>query len=109
MCTARNKLRKLHTVTNGRRLVARSPDDRGNHATAPPRKSGSHQTRSWREPDSNHRSRSCERLFWASPIGDGDTKGGATYRFRSETVVEGLFSPYFVEGGDLGDKGVLLD
>ena len=28
--------------------------------------------------------RSCERLFWASPIGDGGTKGGATYRFRSE-------------------------
>jgi CheY-like chemotaxis protein len=24
------------------------------------------------------RSRSCERLFWALPIGDGDTKGGAT-------------------------------
>src|ERR1700738_4958189 len=38
----------------------------------------------WREPDSNHRSRSCERLFWALPIGDGGTKGGATYRFRSE-------------------------
>ena len=32
----------------------------------------------WREPDSNHRSRSCERHFWASPIGDD---GGATYRF----------------------------
>src|SRR5215831_4396836 len=25
---------------------------------------GSHQTRRWREPDSNHGSRSCERLFW---------------------------------------------
>ena len=24
---------------------------------------------------------SCERLFWASPIGDGGTKGGVTYRF----------------------------
>src|SRR6202048_4886616 len=41
----------------------------------------------WREPDSNHRSRSCERLFWALPIGDGGTKGGATYRFRSETAM----------------------
>jgi hypothetical protein len=44
-------------------------------------------TRWWREPDSNHRSRSCERLFWALPIGDGGTKGGATYRFRSETAM----------------------
>ena len=35
-------------------------------------------TRRRREPDSNHRSRSCERLFWALPIGDGGTKGGAT-------------------------------
>jgi len=26
-----------------------------------------------------------------------------------DAVVEGLFSAYFVEGGDLGDKGVLLD
>jgi hypothetical protein len=25
------------------------------------------------------------RLFWALPIGDGGTKGGATYRFRSKT------------------------
>ena len=33
----------------------------------------------WREPDSNLRSRSCERLFWALPIGDGGTKSGATY------------------------------
>jgi len=41
----------------------------------------------WREPDSNHRSRSCERLFWALPIGDGGTKGCATYRFRSETAM----------------------
>ena len=40
---------------------------------------GSHMTLRWREPDSNHRSRSCERLFWALPIGDGGTKGGATY------------------------------
>src|SRR6516162_10889575 len=38
----------------------------------------------WREPDSNHRSRSCERHFWASPIGDD---GGATYRFRPETTM----------------------
>ena len=44
-------------------------------------------TQRWREPDSNHRSRSCERLFWALPIGDGGTKGGATYRFRSETAM----------------------
>jgi transposase len=44
-------------------------------------------TRRWREPDSNHRSRSCERLFWALPIGDGGTNGGATYRFRSETAM----------------------
>jgi hypothetical protein len=44
-------------------------------------------TRRWREPDSNHRSRSCERLFWALPIGDGGAKGGATYRFRSETAM----------------------
>jgi hypothetical protein len=41
----------------------------------------------WREPDSNHRSRSCERLIWALPIGDGGTKGEATYRFRSETAM----------------------
>ena len=46
---------------------------------------GSQWTLRWREPDSNHRSRSCERLF--TPIGDGDTKGGATYRFRSETAM----------------------
>jgi hypothetical protein len=52
-----------------------------------PRKSGSHQTPRWREPDSNHQSRSCERLFWALPIGDGGTKGGATYRFRSEPAM----------------------
>jgi hypothetical protein len=32
-------------------------------------------------------SRSCERLFWALPIGDGGTKGGATYRFRPETAM----------------------
>src|SRR4249920_265020 len=50
-------------------------------------KSGSHRTLRRREPDSNHRSRSCERLFWALPIGDGGTKGGATYRFRSETAM----------------------
>src|SRR4029077_14586145 len=30
----------------------------------------------WKEPDSNQRSRSCERLLWALPIGDGGTKGG---------------------------------
>jgi hypothetical protein len=51
------------------------------------RKSGSQRTLRWREPNSNHRSRSCERLFWALPIGDGGTKGGATYRFRSETAM----------------------
>jgi hypothetical protein len=45
------------------------------------------QTLRWRKTDSNHRSRSCERLFWALPIGDGGTKGGATYRFRSETAM----------------------
>jgi hypothetical protein len=50
----------------------------------PPRRSGFAWTHHWREPDSNHRSRSCERLFWALPIGDGGAKGGATYRFRSE-------------------------
>ena len=38
----------------------------------------------WREPDSNHRSRSCERLFWALPIGDD---GGANCRFRRETTM----------------------
>jgi hypothetical protein len=48
---------------------------------------GSLLTRRWREPDSNHWSRSCERLIWALPIGDGGTKGGATYRFRSETAM----------------------
>jgi hypothetical protein len=31
-------------------------------------------THRWREPNSNHRSRSCERLFWALPIGDGARK-----------------------------------
>jgi hypothetical protein len=31
--------------------------------------------------DSNLRSRAGERLFSALPIGDGGTKGGATYRF----------------------------
>src|SRR6202040_3175220 len=45
------------------------------------------ETRRRREPDSNHRSRSCERLFGALPIGDGGTKGGATCRFRSETAM----------------------
>src|ERR1700726_3464779 len=40
-----------------------------------------------READSNHRSRSCERLIWALPIGDGGTKGGGTYRFRPETAM----------------------
>jgi hypothetical protein len=40
-----------------------------------------------REPDSNYRSRSCERLFWVLPIGEGGTKGGATYKFRSETAM----------------------
>src|SRR6202011_3507106 len=40
-----------------------------------------------RPPHSVFRSRSCERLFWALPIGDGGTKGGATYRFRSETAM----------------------
>jgi len=44
-------------------------------------------TRRWREADSNHRSRSCERLIWGLPIGDGGTKGGATYRFRPETAM----------------------
>src|SRR4029077_13094640 len=44
---------------------------------------GCSQTLRWREPDSNYRSRSCERLFWALPIGGG-TKRGATCRFRSE-------------------------
>ena len=39
-----------------------------------PRKLGSHWTLRWREPDSNHRSRSCEWLFWALPIADGSTK-----------------------------------
>src|SRR6516165_6691148 len=34
-----------------------------------------------RPPHRIYRSRSCERLFWALPIGDGGTKGGATYRF----------------------------
>ena len=38
----------------------------------------------WRNRISNHRSRSCERLLWALPIGNGGTKGGATYRFRPE-------------------------
>jgi hypothetical protein len=37
--------------------------------------------------NSNHRFRSCERLIWALPIGDGGTKGGATYRFRPETAM----------------------
>jgi hypothetical protein len=41
----------------------------------------------WSEADSNHRSGSCERLFWALPIGDGRTKGGATYKFRPETAM----------------------
>jgi hypothetical protein len=50
-------------------------------------RSGVRWTRRWRKADSNHRSRSCERLFWALPIGDGDTNGGATYRFRSETAM----------------------
>src|SRR4029077_15561662 len=40
-----------------------------------------------RPPHSIYRSRSCERLFWALPIGDGGTKGGATYRFKSETAM----------------------
>jgi hypothetical protein len=39
------------------------------------------------------------RLFWALPIGDGGTKGGATYRFRSETAMltcSGSRSPFAV-------------
>jgi len=44
-------------------------------------------TRRRREPDSNHRSRSCKRLFRALPIGHGGTKGGATYRLRPETAM----------------------
>jgi hypothetical protein len=40
-----------------------------------------------REPDSNDRSRSCERLFQVLPIGDGGMNGGAAYRFRSETAM----------------------
>ena len=47
-------------------------------------------THRWREPDSNHRSRSCERLFWELPIGDGGTTGRATYRFRPETAMLAL-------------------
>jgi len=56
-------------------------------AKPPSPKSSSKRTPRWRERDSNHRSRSCERLFWALPIGDGGTKGGATYRFRPETAM----------------------
>src|SRR5262245_1049682 len=44
------------------------------------------QTHRWREPDSNNRSRSGERLFFALPIGGG-TKGGATYGFKPETAM----------------------
>jgi hypothetical protein len=44
----------------------------------------------WRKPDSKHRSRSCERLFWGLPIGYGGTKGGATYRFRCERQMHAL-------------------
>src|SRR6516165_9717389 len=51
-------------------------------AKPPSPKSSSQRTRHWREPDSNHRSRSCERLFWALAIGDGWTKGGSTPRRR---------------------------
>src|ERR1700730_7032799 len=64
-------------------------------------KSSLQRTRRWREPDSNHRSRSRERLFWALPIGDGGTKGGAIYRFRSETAMlawSGCPQP-FLRGG----------
>src|SRR6516165_11951619 len=59
-------------------------------------------THRWREPDSNLRSRSCERLFWALPIGDRGTKGGATYWFRPETPMlawSGSSRPFpFAEG-----------
>ena len=44
-------------------------------------------THRWRELDSNHRSRSCERLFWALPIGERGTNGGATYKPRSEKAM----------------------
>src|SRR5208282_2743424 len=60
---------------------------------APPLRTESSLTLRWREPDSNHRSRSCERLFWALPIGDGGTKNGATYRFRSETATLASLHP----------------
>ena len=56
-------------------------------STLPSRKRSSQRIQRLREPDSNHRFRSCERLFWALPIGDGGTKGGATYMFRPETAM----------------------
>src|SRR6201982_1559726 len=49
--------------------VGRSPTARADEAEAHRWKSSSsHVTRSWREPDSNHRSRCCKRLCWALPI-----------------------------------------
>jgi hypothetical protein len=60
-------------------VTARYPDDRPGDRREKRRQAADvkvRPTRRWREPDSNHRSRSCERLFWALPIGDGGTKGG---------------------------------
>src|SRR6516164_6543877 len=45
-------------------------------------RTGVRTTLRWREPDSNHRSRSCERLFWALATEDGGTKGGDVSRRR---------------------------
>jgi len=51
-------------------------------------KSRETRTLRWREADANHRSRSCERLIWALPIGDGCTKGGAIYRMVDYLVAK---------------------
>src|SRR5215470_15658629 len=57
------------------------------HRGTPSRKCSDAVAMPRRPPHSVSRFRSCERLFWALPIGDGSTKGGATYRFRSETAM----------------------
>ena len=86
--------RSLVRYCSGLRVSADRAADRAAHTRTKPavldlQRPGLCETRTlrWRNTDSNPWSRSCERLFWALPIGDGDTNGGATYRSRSEAAM----------------------
>jgi hypothetical protein len=48
--------------------------------------SGSHETPRWRKADSNHRSRRCERLCWALPVGTSARKP-SHLKYRSEIAM----------------------